>query len=57
MKHLLAGILAATALSVTAASAADFKPAILYDMKCSGSQAYIQLASEVIRREERLVAA
>ncbi len=32
MKHLLAGILAATALSVTAASAADFKPAILYDL-------------------------
>ncbi|WP_425523520.1 ParA family protein [Jiella flava] len=33
------------------------KPAILYDMKCPGSQAYIQLASEVIRRERRLVAA
>ena len=32
MKHFLAGILAATALTVTAASAADFKPAILYDL-------------------------
>ncbi|HEV7415856.1 MAG TPA: ParA family protein [Tianweitania sediminis] len=30
------------------------KPAILYDLKCSGSQAYLQLASEVIRRERRL---
>ena len=27
------------------------KPALLYDLKCSGSQAYIQLASEVIQRE------
>lgn len=27
------------------------KPAILYDLKCSGSQAYLQLASEVIQRE------
>lgn len=33
------------------------KPAILYDLKCSGSQAYLQLASEVIRRERRLKAA
>ena len=33
------------------------KPAILYDMKCPGSQAYIQLASEVIQRERRLAAA
>ncbi len=33
------------------------KPAILYDLKCSGSQAYLQLASEVIRRERRLQAA
>jgi len=33
------------------------KPAILYDLKCSGSQAYLQLASEVIQRErERKVA-
>ena len=27
------------------------KPALLYDLKCSGSQAYIRLASEVIERE------
>lgn len=33
------------------------KPAILYDLKCAGSQAYLQLASEVIRRERRLKAA
>ncbi|MBB3997547.1 ParA family protein [Aureimonas pseudogalii] len=33
------------------------KPAILYDMKCPGSQAYIKLASEVIQRERQLAAA
>ncbi len=33
------------------------KPALLYDSKCSGSQAYIRLASEVIRREKALKAA
>jgi chromosome partitioning protein len=33
------------------------KPAILYDLKCSGSQAYLQLASEVIQRERMLRAA
>jgi chromosome partitioning protein len=33
------------------------KPALLYDLKCTGSQAYLQLASEVIRRERRLRAA
>ena len=33
------------------------KPAILYDLKCTGSQAYLQLASEVIRQERRLRAA
>ena len=27
------------------------KPAILYDLRCSGSQAYLRLASEVIQRE------
>jgi len=27
------------------------KPALLYDYKCAGSQAYIRLASEVLRRE------
>jgi len=33
------------------------KPALLYDYRCSGSQAYIKLASEVIRRERRAKAA
>jgi chromosome partitioning protein len=33
------------------------KPAILYDLKCAGSQAYLQLASEVIQRERQLQAA
>ena len=33
------------------------KPAILYDLGCAGSQAYLQLASEVIRRERSLKAA
>ena len=33
------------------------KPAILYDLKCAGSQAYLQLASEVIQRERRWKAA
>ena len=30
------------------------KPVLLYDFRCSGSQAYIHLASEVIRREQAL---
>lgn len=33
------------------------KPAILYDLKSTGSQAYLQLASEVLRRERRAEAA
>lgn len=33
------------------------KPALLYDLQCAGSQAYLQLASEVIKRERKLVAA
>jgi chromosome partitioning protein len=33
------------------------KPAILYDLKCAGSQAYLQLASEVIQRERQSRAA
>jgi len=33
------------------------KPVLIYDHKCAGSQAYIKLASEVIRREKRLCAA
>ncbi|MEM9591374.1 MAG: chromosome partitioning protein ParA, partial [Pseudomonadota bacterium] len=32
-------------------------PVLLYDYKCTGSQAYIQLASEVIERERRIKAA
>ncbi|WP_127143754.1 ParA family protein [Pelagibacterium montanilacus] len=33
------------------------KPALLYDLKCAGSQAYLRLATEVIRRERQLRAA
>lgn len=33
------------------------KPAILYDLACSGSQAYLKLASEVIQREREHKAA
>jgi len=33
------------------------QPALLYDFHCAGSQAYIQLAREVLRREGALVAA
>jgi len=33
------------------------KPALLYDLACAGSQAYLQLASEVIKREKKLAAA
>ena len=33
------------------------KPAILYDLHCAGSQAYLQLASELIQRERDLRAA
>jgi chromosome partitioning protein len=33
------------------------KPVLLYDLKCAGSQAYLRLASEVIRRERLLRAA
>jgi chromosome partitioning protein len=33
------------------------KPVLLYDFKCVGSQAYLRLASEIIRRERELVAA
>ncbi|MBA5723964.1 ParA family protein [Candidatus Liberibacter sp.] len=29
------------------------KPAIVYDLKCTGSQAYLRLASELIRRERQ----
>ena len=33
------------------------KPVLLYDQGCAGSQAYIRLASEMIRREQKLKAA
>src|SRR5215213_6089271 len=33
------------------------KPVLLYDLKCAGSQAYLRLASEIIRRERALKAA
>jgi chromosome partitioning protein len=33
------------------------KPVLLYDLKCTGSQAYLKLASEVIQRERSLCAA
>ncbi len=33
------------------------KPVLLYDLKCAGSQAYLKLASEVIRRERDMRAA
>lgn len=33
------------------------QPVLLYDNACAGSQAYISLASEVIRRERKLIAA
>lgn len=33
------------------------KPALLYDLKCAGSQAYLRLATEVIKRERTLRAA
>ena len=33
------------------------KPALLYDLRCAGSQAYLKLASEVIKRERTLRAA
>ncbi len=33
------------------------KPVLLYDLKCSGSQAYLKLASEVIQRERLFRAA
>ncbi len=32
-------------------------PAIVYDMKCPGAQAYIKLAGEIIRREKQIAAA
>ena len=31
-------------------------PVLVYDMRCAGSQAYLHLASEVLRRERRAAA-
>jgi chromosome partitioning protein len=31
------------------------KPALVYDLKCTGSQAYLQLAKELIQREKQFV--
>lgn len=31
------------------------KPAIVYDMKCAGSKAYLKLAKELIKREKRMI--
>jgi chromosome partitioning protein len=32
------------------------KPVLLYDLECPGAQAYVHLASEVLRREHRVSA-
>jgi chromosome partitioning protein len=32
------------------------KPALVYDLKCTGSQAYLQLAKELIQREKQFIA-
>ena len=29
------------------------KPALIYDLKCAGSQAYLRLARELVRREKK----
>jgi chromosome partitioning protein len=33
------------------------KPVLVYDLKCSGSEAYLRLATEIIQREKQLLAA
>ena len=33
------------------------KPVLVYDLKCSGSEAYLRLATEIIQREKELTAA
>src|SRR6201991_2570419 len=33
------------------------KPVLIYDIKCSGSEAYLRLATEIIQREKALMAA
>jgi chromosome partitioning protein len=38
---------------VRVAEAPSFgKPALIYDLKCAGSQAYLRLAREVVAREK-----
>jgi chromosome partitioning protein len=32
------------------------KPVLVYDLKCSGSEAYLRLATEIIQREKELIA-
>ena len=32
------------------------KPVLLYDLACAGSRAYVHLASEILKREQRAVA-
>ncbi len=32
------------------------KPVLVYDLKCSGSEAYLRLATEIIQREKQLCA-
>ncbi len=32
------------------------KPVLVYDLKCSGSEAYLRLATEIIQREKELCA-
>ena len=31
------------------------KPVLVYDLKCSGSEAYLRLATEIIQREKELL--
>jgi chromosome partitioning protein len=33
------------------------KPVLIYDIKCTGSEAYLRLATEIIQREKEMVAA
>jgi chromosome partitioning protein len=33
--------------------AKPLKPALIYDLKCAGSQAYLRLAKEVVKRERQ----
>jgi chromosome partitioning protein len=40
--------------NVRVAEAPSFgKPALIYDLKCAGSQAYLKLAREVVARERK----